>query len=50
LLYRFSEQEDVGLPFEYENETPFGKSFTQNEIKENMTKVQNWLGKNSMIY
>jgi radical SAM superfamily enzyme YgiQ (UPF0313 family) len=50
LLYRFSEQEDVGLPFEYEKETPFGKSFTQNEIKENMTKVQNWLGKNSMIY
>ena len=50
LLYRFSDEEDVGLPFEYEKETPFGKSFTQQEIKENMTTIQQWLDNRGMVY
>ena len=50
LLYRFSEEEDVGLPFEYEENTPFGKSFSNEEIKKNINNVQNWLSDKSMIY
>ncbi len=50
LLYRFSDEEDVGLPFEYEDVTPFGKSFTQKQIKENMNIIQNWLSERSMTY
>jgi len=50
LLYRFSDTEDVGLPFEYEKDTPFGKSFTQEEIKENMTTIQQWLDSRGMVY
>lgn len=50
LLYRFSDEEDVGLPFEYEQNTPFGKSFSNNEIKKNINDVQNWLSEKSMIY
>ena len=50
LLYRFSDEEDVGLPFEYDEITPFGKSFTQKEIKDNMNVIQNWLAERSMTY
>jgi len=51
LLFRFSEKEEVGLPFEYEENPPWGhKSFSRNEIKENIVKVQNWLRKRNMLY
>ena len=50
LLYRFSDEEEVGLPFEYEKITPFGESFTQDEIKNNIAELQNWLSSQSMTY
>jgi len=50
LLHRFSDNEEVGLPFEYEKVTRFGKSFTKEEIKNNLIEVQNWCRSNSMIY
>ena len=50
LLYRFSDEEEVGLPFEYEVKTPWGKSFTRDEIKQNIIEVQRWLDDRTMIY
>ena len=50
LLYRFSDEEEVGLPFEYEKITPYGASFTQEEIKNNIAELQNWLSSQSMTY
>lgn len=50
LLYRFSDEEEVGLPFEYEENTPWGKSFTRDQIRENVQKVQHWLDQRAMIY
>jgi radical SAM superfamily enzyme YgiQ (UPF0313 family) len=50
LLYRFGDDEDVGLPFEYESETPWGKSFTRQEIAENIKTVQKWLRDKDMCY
>ncbi len=50
LLYRFSDEEEVGLPFEFEKITPWGKSLTNLEIKENIIRVQTWLRENSMVY
>jgi radical SAM superfamily enzyme YgiQ (UPF0313 family) len=50
LLNRFSNEEDVGLPFEYHENTRWGKSFSRKEITENINKVQNWLRDRNMIY
>jgi radical SAM superfamily enzyme YgiQ (UPF0313 family) len=50
LLHRFSDEEEVGLPFEYEKESVFGKTFTREEIKANLIEVQDWCRSNSMIY
>ena len=50
LLYRFSDQEDVGLPFEYEKIGPWGPSMNQHQIKENLTTLQKWLADKKMIY
>jgi len=50
LLNRFSEDEDVGLPFEYEKETQWGKSFTKQEISQNIVEVQKWLQNQNMVY
>jgi anaerobic magnesium-protoporphyrin IX monomethyl ester cyclase len=50
LLFRFSEEEEIGLPFEYEPATPWGSSFTRNEIIENIVALQNWARERSMTY
>lgn len=50
LLYRFSNEEEVGLPFEYEEETPWGKSFSREQIKENIRLTQRWLESQQMVY
>jgi radical SAM superfamily enzyme YgiQ (UPF0313 family) len=51
LLFRFSDEEEVGLPFEYEENPPWGhKSFSREEIKENIVKVQSWLRERNMLY
>lgn len=50
LLYRFSNEEEVGLPFEYHEETRWGKSFTRKQIKENIRHTQRWLEERGMTY
>ena len=50
LLFRFSDEEDVGLPFQYNPNGPFEYNQTQNEIKNNLTNLQNWLKERGMTY
>lgn len=50
LMFRFSDEEEVGLPFEYEKETRWGKSFTRQEIAENIRTTQRWLEAHHMTY
>jgi radical SAM superfamily enzyme YgiQ (UPF0313 family) len=50
LLYRFSDEEEVGIPFEYETEASWGKSFSKKEIQSNIVQVQRWLETKSMSY
>ena len=50
LLYRFSDNEHVGLPFRYKKETEWGNSFTRDEIVNNIQQVQKWLSTQSMTY
>ena len=50
LLYRFSDEEEVGLPFEYEEEGPWGKSHNMEQIKNNIAHLQNWLKDRKMTY
>ena len=50
LLFRFSDEEEVGLPFEYDQNTTWGKSFTRDEIKLNIIEIQRWLEARGMIY
>ncbi|MFC1606560.1 B12-binding domain-containing radical SAM protein [Candidatus Latescibacterota bacterium] len=50
LLYRFSNEEEVGLPFEYEKEGPWGKTFSREEIKRNIQETQRWLESQNMVY
>jgi radical SAM superfamily enzyme YgiQ (UPF0313 family) len=50
LIYRFDDDEDVGLPFEYEEETPWGKSFSRDEILSNVKTVQAWIRERGMSY
>lgn len=50
LLYRFGDDEDVGLPFEYEEQTPWGRSFTREQIANNIKTVQKWLRDKDMCY
>jgi radical SAM superfamily enzyme YgiQ (UPF0313 family) len=51
LIYRFGdEEEDVGLPFEYKEHAPWGKTFTREEIINNIKTVQGWLRDRGMSY
>ena len=50
LLYRFSNEEEVGLPFEYEQEGPWGRTFSRDEIKKNIQETQRWLESRHMVY
>ena len=50
LLFRFSDEEETGLPFEYEKTTPWSESFTRDEIKKNIIDLQKWLEGRGMIY
>ena len=50
LLFRFDEDENTGLPFEYEPITPFGKSLTREEIIFNIKVVQKYLRERNMSY
>ena len=50
LLYRFSNEEIVGIPFEYKENAEWGKTFTKKEIVQNIVDVQRWLQENQMTY
>jgi hypothetical protein len=50
LLYRFSEEEEVGLPFEYDEKAPWGIPLTTKQIKNNIVQVQNWLRETGKLY
>ena len=50
LMFRFGDEEDIGLPFEYESETPWGPALSREEIAENIRKVQQYLRDHGMTY
>ena len=50
LLYRFGDEEEIGLPFEYETYTPWGKSLSRTQITQNIKIMQNWLRERGMSY
>lgn len=50
LLYRFGEDEDVGLPFEYEEQTPFGPGRRREAIVSDLNSIQGYLRENGMCY
>ncbi|WP_413204344.1 B12-binding domain-containing radical SAM protein [Rhodospirillum sp. A1_3_36] len=50
LLYRFGEKEDVGLPFDYAEETSWGTPLTRAEIQSNIMNIQSYLRERGMSY
>ena len=50
LMFRFGDDEEVGLPFEYEKVTPWGPSLSRKEIANNIRQVQQYLRDHGMIY
>lgn len=50
LLYRFADDEEVGLPFRYAKEGPWGPAFTREQIASNIMDVQHWLGERGKTY
>lgn len=50
LLFRFGDHEDVGLPFEYEAQTPWGASLTREETADNIRRIQQYLNEKKMVY
>ncbi len=50
LLFRFGDREDVGLPFEYEKNAPWGQALSRNQIIDNIRAVQSYLRDRNMSY
>jgi len=50
LLYRFSDHEEVGLPFEYEEVNKWGRTFTREQIIDNIRKTQEYFRQRQMTY
>ncbi|MBU1862103.1 MAG: B12-binding domain-containing radical SAM protein [Candidatus Omnitrophica bacterium] len=50
LLYRFSDEEHFGLPFEYEETTRWGKAFSRADIINNIKELQHYLQEHQMVY
>jgi radical SAM superfamily enzyme YgiQ (UPF0313 family) len=50
LLYRFSNDEDVGLPFEYKEYSQWGKTFSREQIAENLRQIQSYSRDKGMVY
>ncbi len=50
LLYRFGDAEDVGLPFEYAEQTPFGPGRRRERIVADLCSIQSWLRERGMTY
>ena len=50
LLFRFADEEEVGLPFKYAANGPWGKTFSREEISANIKTVQHWLKERGKVY
>jgi len=50
LLYRFSDEEEAGLPFRYSENAPWGKSMSREQIKNSIIEVQTWAREKGMLY
>jgi radical SAM superfamily enzyme YgiQ (UPF0313 family) len=50
LLYRFGDEEEVGLPFNYSKTTKWGESLTRQEIVSNMREMQHYLAEKGLSY
>ena len=50
LLYRFGDEEEVGLPFEYEPSAVSAEPLSRKEIIENIRQLQSYLRSNNMCY
>lgn len=50
LLFRFSDQEHFGLPFEYEKTNRWGKTFSRPEILNNIRELQHYLQERNKLY
>ena len=50
LLFRFSDTEEVGLPFDYDTGPSSINNFNRQQIAENIMQVQNWLKERAMVY
>lgn len=50
LVFRYSDEEDFGLPFEYEENGPWGRNFTRDEIVDNIKALQKRLRARAMVY
>lgn len=50
LLFRFADEEEVGLPFRYAPVGPWGKTFSREQIKDNIKVVQHWLKDRNKVY
>ena len=50
LLFRFADNEEVGLPFEYDTSENSINVFSRQEIIENIIEVQKWLKDRGMVY
>lgn len=50
LMFRFSDYEEVGLPFEYNKKNKWGKTFTRKELVENIKNMQHYLRENNKTY
>ena len=50
LLYRFGDDEDGGIPFEYESESPWGRGLAKREILNNLRGVQKYVRDKGLFY
>lgn len=50
LIYRFGDEDDIGLPFEYSKDTPWGKSLPRETTLNNIKRMQEWLTSNNKSY
>jgi len=50
LLYRFSDEEEAGVPFEYHEENQWGKTLTRKEIVGAIKKVQKYARDQELLY
>lgn len=50
LMFRYKDEEDFGLPFEYDPNAPWGHAFSKKEIIENIKTIQHYLRDRKMVY